>query len=181
MSLYNLLHGTYPAASILRAMLDLEPEGRWPVGRFRDIYPFRTEAGELQIILYTRNGGGNRYHWEFTYEEHSPGDKCPCPGCIIEHQLPKHPNYVHDYDDDFDSTYAYIVFSVPELHVESVETLLNIGGSRDPQKMFTDLIEKLNTGDTSDPDVVAFMQRMKPTMQKIVDTVEGNGCSILEV
>lgn len=25
-----------------------------------------------------------------------------------------HPNYLRDYDDDFDSTYAYIEFSVPE-------------------------------------------------------------------
>ena len=129
MSLYNLLHGTNPLSGILLAVLGIDqpvqnvpelpktagswndnydPESReskkyvdecvkrkiWVSGRFRDIY--LNEDG-TEIILYTRNGGGNRKEYWYIFE-------------ILSH----HPNYLTDYDDDFDCTYAYIKFSIPE-------------------------------------------------------------------
>lgn len=66
----------------------------YPTGRFRDIY-FKSD--ENKIVLYTRNGGGNRDSYFYIFDI-----------------LKTHPNYITDYDDDFDSTYAYIEFSVPE-------------------------------------------------------------------
>lgn len=39
---------------------------------------------------------------------------CACPGCTIEHRLPKHHLYLRDEDDDFDSTYATIYFRIPD-------------------------------------------------------------------
>jgi hypothetical protein len=126
MSLYNLLHGVNPNSNLLKFILQIDVkeapslpkdcQGEWGKinhteslgeyieyciknniylsGRFRDIY--LNEDG-TKIILYTRNGGGNRgsYHYIFDI-------------------FRKHPNYIRDYDDDFDSTYAYIDFKVPE-------------------------------------------------------------------
>jgi hypothetical protein len=131
MSLYNTLFGQNPLASILKEILCLEsgaspewpkietgekkevwdpyddpdnPDGKkyiqkcidcgyYPIGRFRDIYYDPTSK---HIVLYTRNGGGNRDAYFYVFD-------------IIK----KHPNYLNDYDDGFDSTYAYIEFSVP--------------------------------------------------------------------
>ena len=55
-------------------------------------------SGDPVVEIYTHDGGG--------YE---PG----CTGCIMD-ELPEHPRYVADFDDNFDSTYATIILSVPE-------------------------------------------------------------------
>lgn len=70
-------------------LLVLSPES---VGRFRDC--FLNE--KLQIVVYTRNGGGNREAYE-----------------SVTNELRGHPQYVEDFDDDFDCTFAYYVFNVP--------------------------------------------------------------------
>lgn len=41
-------------------------------------------------------------------------DGCACPGCTIQYRLRKHPLYVTDRDDEFDSTYATIFFRAPD-------------------------------------------------------------------
>jgi len=125
MGLYNMLFGTNDIAPILLGALDLQhpelnPDGAYPIGRFRDI---STNANGTEIILYTRNGGGNRHHWEYSYDEYEEGDTCPCPGCAITHVLPKHPNYLRDQDDDYDCTYAEIVFGVPDEYKEIIIAL----------------------------------------------------------
>jgi len=107
-----MLFGVNPIANILKDILKLDTEGGYPTGRFRDIY-----LKDDKIILYTRNGGGNRDCWEKGKTD------CDCPGCVIVNILPKHPNYIKDYDDDFDSTYAYIEFTIPDEHKEEVEEL----------------------------------------------------------
>ena len=104
MSLYNMLHGMNPLSPILLQWFDIDqPDGNYDSGRFRDIY--LNEDG-TKIVLYTRNGGGNR-------EEYQP---------LIDH-LATHLNYVEDYDDDFDSTYAYIVFTVPKEFAEAAKAI----------------------------------------------------------
>jgi hypothetical protein len=51
---------------------------------------------ENEIIVFTRVGGANR-------------------GCGYgEEELQKHPNFLRDFDNKSDSTYAAYVFSVPE-------------------------------------------------------------------
>ena len=108
-TLYNLLHGKNPMSGVLLHMLGIDQKGeRWRSGRFRDIY---LNATGTEIVLYTRNGGGNREHNE---PESEPGPECHCTGCTATYHLPSHPNYLRDWDDDFDRTYAYFAFSVPE-------------------------------------------------------------------
>lgn len=108
MSMYNLLHGENPASGLLLKMLGIDqPGGKWSSGRFRDIH---LNADGTEIVLFTRNGGGNREH----YDDTEPGIGCGCTGCTIEYHLPRHPNYIRDWDDEFDCTYASIAFSVPD-------------------------------------------------------------------
>jgi hypothetical protein len=96
--------------------------GYFPSGRFRDI--FLNDEG-TKIILYTRNGGGNRPYYQYVFD-----------------LLRKHPLYSTDHDDDFDSTYAYIEFKVP---VEYEELCMNLASGVAPEKIgdkFQTLIAK---------------------------------------
>lgn len=111
MSLYNMIHGVNPAAFFVLPMLGKHPD-EYP--RFRDCW---TEAHELlpdgplgftlatkadaaspkdAIYVYTRVGGNNREGYEDGIAE-----------------MRAHPQYLRDYDDDFDSTFATFVFAVP--------------------------------------------------------------------
>lgn len=142
MSLYNLLFGVNSQADILKKMLGLDqkplPPGEmhgeyidycvdneiWPTGRFRDIH--LSAVGQLKIILYTRNGGGNRreYRWVFSI-------------------LRRHPCYVRDYDDKLDKTYAYIQFNVPEQYKELAIAMATGEEPKQIGEKFKELIEQL--------------------------------------
>jgi len=117
MSLYNLMHGMHPLAGILLGVAGLDHR---TLGRFRDCYLGRSESGELEIHVFTRNGGGNREH----FRDGPAGMECGCYGCVITHHAPKMPGYVRDFDDEFDSTYATIVFSIPEKVRPALEGLV---------------------------------------------------------
>ena len=87
-NLYNMINGVNPATFIILPMLGKHPD-EYP--RFRDCF-----VNDGMIEVYTRVGGNNR-------------------NCGYgEEELYKHPNFVRTYDDDFDSTYGYYVFSVPD-------------------------------------------------------------------
>lgn len=96
MSFYNMLHGVNPAAFFYLPMLDKHPD-EYP--RFRDCFLKDGEHPEFDnhIHVYTRTGGGNR---EGYAEENQ--------------EMRSHPNFVADFDDSDDSTYASWVFSIPE-------------------------------------------------------------------
>ena len=131
MSMYNLLHGTNKLAAFLLKVLELDQSGgKWNTGRFRDIY---LNKDGTKIILLTRNGGGNR-------EGYFPDN------------IVNHPNYITDYDDDFDCTYAYIEFSVPEQFKELVAKL---SSGKDPLT----LKEKFD-------NIMAEMKKMTPEQMK---------------
>ena len=95
--LYNALFGVNPATVLIAPMLtDERPESYFP--RFRDCY---VEDGN--IVIYTRVGGGNRF------ENHGDPDFD-----FGESELYDLPTFIETYDDDFDSTYGYYVFGVPD-------------------------------------------------------------------
>lgn len=99
-NMYNILHGTNSIAPFLLEILGIEQN---ETGRFRDIY--LNEDG-TKIILLTRNGGGNRESYQ-----------------VVIDKLAEHPNYITDYDDDFDCTYAYVEFSVPDEYKDKMKQL----------------------------------------------------------
>lgn len=109
MSLYNAIYGVNQATFFILPMLGKHPD-EYP--RFRDCFigglensdendlfgiPLKKTSDEKVISIYTRVGGGNRDSYKNEIE-----------------QLQKLPNYLRDYDDDFDSTFATFVFSIPE-------------------------------------------------------------------
>jgi len=113
-------------------MLELDKFGEWKTGRYRDI--FLDDEGKT-IVLFTRNGGGNRECEYFTDPEEIEKcegcdwwnkDTCPARACVV---LKKHPYYIEDWDDDFDCTYAYFKFRVPEQHRELSEKLYKLQGA----------------------------------------------------
>lgn len=89
MNLYNMLFGKNPNTKEILAVLGLD---ELAIERFRDCY---VDKAEGQIVIFTRTGGGNR--------EYYPNER-----------LVKHPNYLYDEDDEYDTTYAYYYFSIPE-------------------------------------------------------------------
>ena len=131
MSMYGLVFGKNPAADAILATLGLK---RDEVGRFRDAF-----VANGEIAVYTRNGGGNREHWD---EEQEEGDACSCTGCVITYRLPKHPLYLRDADDDFDQTYATIYFRFPDEYAEDLRNL-DSGEPFDPSARWTAFLKAL--------------------------------------
>ena len=122
--MYNMLFGENELSEVLLKMLNLTKED---CGRYRDCY--LDEKGE-KIIVYTRNGGGNREYYEEVFDK-----------------LSSHTNYLCDYDDDFDCTYASIEFKVPDKFIEFTKKLVKEGvdtttGSEKFKKLFEILDNK---------------------------------------
>jgi hypothetical protein len=178
MSLYNALFGVNPATPILLSALGLdgdapenwserfeaisdswgEPdiwtdEGRklmadakefgfYPTGRFRDIYFENEECSVPKIILYTRNGGGNRDWYEYVFE-----------------LLSSHPLYLTDYDDDFDSTYAYIEFKAPESVIKFFEGV-KTGKIPNVSEKFKSEIEAMEAGKEPNAAIMEVLEKI---------------------
>lgn len=119
MSLYNQLFGESSIADTLLFTLGLTRED---CGRFRDCFIFKDN-----IVIYTRNGGGNRDEYQYVFDEFA-----------------EHPNYISDEDDDFDCTYARIYFSFPEKFKKELEDLAAMNPSEDPTTKWENLLKKLN-------------------------------------
>lgn len=104
MSLYHMLHGVNPLASLMLATIDIDFRN---VPRFRDTF---VDVETNEIILLTRCGGGNREGYEKEFEP-----------------LMAHEAFLRDEDDDFDSTYRRTYFRQPEILIEAIKHLNGIG------------------------------------------------------
>ncbi len=91
MSLYNMIFGKNPSTKEILALLGLT---ELDVERFRDCW---IDGKESRIVILTRTGGGNREHYQ-------------------NEKLTSNPYYIRDFDDDFDSTYAYYEFAIPNMN-----------------------------------------------------------------
>lgn len=148
MSLYNLLFGVNQDADELLKMLDLTEND---FGRFRDAY--LNEEG-TNIIVYTRCGGGNREDYEDVFSK-----------------MEKHPEYVTDYDDDFDCTYAYFVFNVPEKFKKQAKLMSDKNKPKSVHEKFQEAIDDMDKkGKDSE-----CVKKMEPTITKIKEAFERKG------
>ena len=100
MNLYNMLHGYSSACITILPMLGRKPEDYL---RFRDCVVLNSES----IVIYARVGGNNR-------------------GCGYgEEELLKDPNFIRTFDDAFDSTYGYYLFTVPDKWKKDFEAIMD--------------------------------------------------------
>ncbi len=123
MSFYNMIFGKNPNSDLLLKILNLT---KGDVGRFRDCYIQESKDVDKEdiIVVYTRNGGGNRECYKEAYDkEEDDNTQCNCPACLMQGPIPKHPNYIYDEDDEFDYTYASIYYSIPEEHAELINLI----------------------------------------------------------
>jgi hypothetical protein len=116
--MYNLIHDINPAVYTVLPMLGKKPS-EYP--RFRDCFLMPKHWGNMdglpvvkyqksaekltikdvianaKIYIFTRAGGRNRFDYQQEISD-----------------IRNMPDFVSDYDDQFDSTYATFVFNVPE-------------------------------------------------------------------
>lgn len=106
MSLYNMMHGMTQATFFVLPMLGKHAD-EYP--RFRDCFTSDKEHPEYDghIHVYTRTGGGNREGYTDEINE-----------------MRSMPDFVADFDDSFDSTYASFVFRVPEKWREDFKSII---------------------------------------------------------
>lgn len=159
MSLYNMIFGQNPLAGTLLAIIDLT---KAQAGRFRDAFLVKGESGP-EVHVYTRNGGGNREHYD---EDKEPGADCGCTGCTITYQLPKHPLYLGDVDDEFDCTYATVRFRVPDMMREWLMALSNSEDQTPPGERWHKFFDKLNNS-PDDPSVKRVVEASRPLMDAL--------------
>ncbi len=187
MSLYNTLFGVNPATPLLIGALELDKnvpenweeryekitdtwgEPNWdcedgialmndckknryyPTGRFRDIFFQNEEGSEPKIVLYTRNGGGNRDWYSYVFE-----------------LLSEHPLYIQNYDDDFDSTYAYIEFKSPQIVIDFFDGV-KTGKLETVSEKFQKEIQDMENGKEPNEQVMSFMKNIVEQISQKVD------------
>ncbi len=118
MSLYNMTRGMHPLAGhLLREGLDFTVEDVETIPRLRDVMLFPDE-----IRILTRTGGGNRG----SYEE---GNQF----------LQNRKGYIRDWDDSFDSTYAWWAFEWPRDGREHLQKALNAIKEKRPDLLLEDM------------------------------------------
>lgn len=106
MSLYNMMNGYNPSCLIFMPMLGRKQD-EYP--RFRDCF---LDDDQQHIIIYTRVGGGNR-------------------ACGYgEDALYADPNFVDTWDDEYDNTYGYYRFRVPEKWKADFDMIVSAGNMR---------------------------------------------------
>lgn len=117
MGLYNIIHGSNKYSEIILQVLNLELD---EVARFRDAW-----IEDDKIIIYNRCGAGNKNDRKL--------NKTGCPE--YWNQIRDHSLYIKDYEDDFDSTYTYTEFKIPEEYknvIEKIKKLQDRNGSHIP-------------------------------------------------
>jgi len=133
MGFYNMIFGENKMADMLLAILG---KTKGDFGRYRDCY-----ISNGMIAVYTRNGGGNREHFDWIAETES-GPECGCTACMTRYTIPRYEWYSYDEDDEFDSTYATFYFSFPEQFRAELEAI-DSGEKIDPSQKWLDAIEAI--------------------------------------
>jgi len=107
LSFYNIMSGVNQTTFFFLPMLGKHPD-EYP--RFRNCFLGDDANPEYDnhIHVYTRTGGGNREDYRVEIDT-----------------MRAMPEYVTDWDDSFDSTYASWVFRVPEKWQKDFEALIS--------------------------------------------------------
>lgn len=114
MSLYDIAVGTHPAMGVLLAALGATDEGKISlIPRLRDVYLYPEE-----IRILTRTGGGNRDEY-----------------AVDNDWLRSFDNFLRDWDDEYDSTYAWWAYSWPDAWRPQLQHMLETIQEEAPELM----------------------------------------------
>lgn len=149
MSLYNILFGENKEAPVLLGMLGVNKEY---FGRYRDIDLIEKAT---KIRVFTRLGGGNRPDYKDTWNK-----------------IRKHDLYIKDYDDDFDCTYAFIEYKIPDKFKETAKKMFKSEPVSFSDK-FTKELEEMNKPGTEAYEKSQILA--KKFEDAIRDSENGNG------
>lgn len=151
MSLYNILFGINEEMPVLLGMIGVNTEY---FERFRDVDLIN---GANTIRVMTRLGGGNRPDYKSTWKK------------IRKHEL-----YVKDYDDDFDETYAYIEYKIPEKYQETAKKMFK-GEPMSFKERFEKELEDMNKPETE------ASRRAEEIAKKITDAIDSGENTIIGI
>lgn len=154
MSFYNTLLGMNEETPVLLGMIGVDKEY---FDRFRDVEIIKNGT---VIRVFTRLGGGNREEYTKTWKK------------IKTHNL-----YIKDYDDDFDETYAYIEFNIPNEYKETAKKMFK----GEPLKFEEKFKKQLD--EMQKPGTEAY-EKAGQIAKQIVDGLEnsnGNGIHIIRL
>lgn len=143
MSLYNRLFGENKDATALLGMINCT---RDDFMRYRDVH--LNKAGTI-ITVTARIGGNNRKKYGY-----------------ILNNIRKNIHYKRDFDDNFDNTYAYIQFSVPEEYIKTCKMI----APKEERLNFGELFKK-EIKDAEIPGTEAY-KRMEDIANEIMKNIE---------
>lgn len=138
MSLYDIAVGTHPAMTVLLHALGATDEGKISlIPRLRDVYLYPEE-----IRILTRTGGGNRDEY-----------------AVDNEWLRSFDNFLRDWDDEYDSTYAWWAYSWPDSWRPQLQHMLETIQEEAPELMpeslrapFEKAIQRIREGGNADTD-----------------------------
>lgn len=142
MSLYNTLFGENEESPVLLGMIGVNKEY---FDRYRDVELIHDGT---RIQVFTRLGGGNRPDYKETWDK------------IRNHHL-----YIKDYDDDFDCTYAYIEYNIPDEFKETAKKMFK-GEPATFKEKFEKELEDMNEEGTE------AYKKAEEIAKKIISVVE---------
>ena len=116
--LFKLMFGDMTAERAVLKVLKSEDHN---FGRFRGAWP-EMQDGKVRLVVHTRNGAGNRDHFDWIDGQPEEGPECDCTGCVQTYSIPKHPLYAFDEDDEGDRTYANNYFNCPPEYEEAFKS-----------------------------------------------------------
>ena len=136
--LYNLIAGRHPAAAVLLNALGFEDDDAVSlIPRMRDVYLYPEE-----IRILTRTGGGNRDEY-----------------AVENDGLRNRDGFLRDWDDEYDSTYAWWAYSWPAEWRPQLQHLVETIQEEAPELMpeslgpiFETAIQKIKEGGSADTD-----------------------------
>ena len=153
MSLYNYVIGENPDTNNLLYMLKVD---RNFFGRFRNVYL----SGDGQtIIVYTRLGGPNREYWKEYIDN-----------------IRKHKDYIEDWDDDFDETYAYFRFKVPYGYKTKCKSICT---GEDPKTVQEQFDEEIRNMDDPNSEAAKKAEELAKMLEKAAES--GSKINVIEL
>lgn len=145
MSLYNMVHGENPMASVFLSILGLT---RREIPRYRDCW----WDGEHLCIL-TRTGGPNRPDYDHSV-------------------LTSQPTYVRDHDEPKDNTYAVFYFALPPAMAWTIPHLRETHET--PQQKWETFFDRLHNNDgRDDPQVQKVITAFQPMFEQLQKVLKG--------